>query len=1198
MRRKPIFKSVVALILAALFLAMAGCGPDPFYIDVLFIEGVPENGEAGTPLALTATVRPAFASYKDIIWSVRDAGTTEAVISGNILNANADGTVVITARIQNGLAVGKDYTQDFIIVIGDGAPPITKEDQEYTIEILMLDNVTGDEVTVSPDKGFEGSSVTLSYTVANTAHYNQLDFGGVSADIASVLEAGTGTRTYMINASDASNGVITITAVFTHTDLEIDHIAFNEHDGGHIQITYGELPFTNAITTAHHGSGAITYHSSDENVAAVNGSGQVTILRAGSAVISAEKAADAIYAHARTTYTLTVNPKSVTITGLSASDKVYDGTTTATVTGTAVINGLISGDDVTVITGTASFADAAVGNNKTVTFNGWSLTGEDADNYTLPAQPATVTANIFPDGSADYPFLVANEADLRKVGTGADGWTVSAHYRQTADIAMTTGNFTPIGNSTNNFLGVYDGDGYTITGLIVTGTSNYQGLFGIIGATGTVKNVNLSGTITQNGADTVCTGGIAGVNQGTIDNCVFNGTVNGLSCNQIGGITGLNNGGTVKNSRNNATVNGRNNVGGIAGINQGGAIEDSYNTGAVSGVGSVGGVTGLNSGGTVINSRNTATVTGTTNVGGIAGINQAKIDNCYNTGTINANEQAGGIAGGNTGSGAFIKNSYNTGNVTSSDSLTNAGGIAAVNQSGATIEYCYNTGNVSSGRIAGGIVGSNSAGCTVQDCVSLGLKVTAGYSTGRVVSSINGPMTNNKARMDMKIGASGTEATASGSANGGNGADVSVSGMIPQFGVFAGWDSSIWNISGDLTEGGDLPTLKDNTQIPAPTLPSQSYPLGSAANPFLVTNEADLRKVGTGADGWTLSVYYKQTADIAMTGGNFPPIGNNTTKFTGSYDGDGKTITGLTINGTANGYIGVFGFIDAGGMVKKMNVTGTITQTAGTEGLYTGGIVGLNFGTIDNCSFSGTISGTNNDDVGGIAGRNTGTVINSTSNATVSGKTRVGGITGENQGKIDNSYNTGAVTGSQQVGGIAGGNSNSGNYIKNSYNTGNVTATTATTTANAGGIVGQSSALIEYCYNTGNVSGTGNIGGIVGYINPGCTVRYCVSLGARVTGTSTGRIAGTNNGGTLSTNSARADMKVGASGAEAVPTTNIGATATNGASVTVGTAMSTFFSGWDTTTIWNTGGNLTVGVNLPTLKTNTQSPAPTLPASP
>ena len=91
---------------------------------------------------------------------------------------------------------------------------------------------------------------------------------------------------------------------------------------------------------------------------------------------------------------LTINPKELTITGVSAEDKEYDGTPDAAVTGTALIDGVIAGDTVTLNAGTAEFADINAANNKTVTFSGFSIGGTDADNYTLPAQPENVTANI------------------------------------------------------------------------------------------------------------------------------------------------------------------------------------------------------------------------------------------------------------------------------------------------------------------------------------------------------------------------------------------------------------------------------------------------------------------------------------------------------------------------------------------------------------------------------------------------------------------------------------------------------------------------------------------------------------------------------------------------------------------------------------------------------------------------------------
>lgn len=92
--------------------------------------------------------------------------------------------------------------------------------------------------------------------------------------------------------------------------------------------------------------------------------------------------------------TVDVAKKDVTITGLTASNKEYDGNTTATPAGTAVINGKVDNDDVAVTTGTAAFADKNVGTGKTVTFTGYSLSGTTAGNYNLKAQPASVTANI------------------------------------------------------------------------------------------------------------------------------------------------------------------------------------------------------------------------------------------------------------------------------------------------------------------------------------------------------------------------------------------------------------------------------------------------------------------------------------------------------------------------------------------------------------------------------------------------------------------------------------------------------------------------------------------------------------------------------------------------------------------------------------------------------------------------------------
>ncbi len=100
------------------------------------------------------------------------------------------------------------------------------------------------------------------------------------------------------------------------------------------------------------------------------------------------------------TWKFTIAPKSVTITSISAQNKEYDGNTDAVITGMAEISGLVTGDEndvmVNATSAKAAFADADAGTAKTVTFNGYALTGTKAGNYTLSAQPASVTADITP----------------------------------------------------------------------------------------------------------------------------------------------------------------------------------------------------------------------------------------------------------------------------------------------------------------------------------------------------------------------------------------------------------------------------------------------------------------------------------------------------------------------------------------------------------------------------------------------------------------------------------------------------------------------------------------------------------------------------------------------------------------------------------------------------------------------------------
>jgi hypothetical protein len=110
-------KYAVGVIFMVSMAGGLGCSVDPFFVPVESISGVPETGIAGTPLVLTAAVNPGFATNTDINWSILYTGSPGASIERNTLYTEAEGAVWVRAIIVNGTGAGKDYTQEFFIVI-------------------------------------------------------------------------------------------------------------------------------------------------------------------------------------------------------------------------------------------------------------------------------------------------------------------------------------------------------------------------------------------------------------------------------------------------------------------------------------------------------------------------------------------------------------------------------------------------------------------------------------------------------------------------------------------------------------------------------------------------------------------------------------------------------------------------------------------------------------------------------------------------------------------------------------------------------------------------------------------------------------------------------------------------------------------------------------------------------------------------
>ena len=405
-------------------------------------------------------------------------------------------------------------------------------------------------------------------------------------------------------------------------------------------------------------------------------------------------------------------------------------------------------------------------------------------------------------------------------------------------------------------------------------------------------------------------------------------------------------------------------------------------------------------------------------------------------------------------------------------------------------------------------------------------------------------------------------------------------------------------------------------------------------------------------------------ANITLTG-NWTPIGfyddwNRIGKpFTGVFDGNNRTITGLTINRSNGICQALFGYIETGSEIKNLrlenvdingsaatggvvgwNNGGTVINCFVTGSLYSqsswwsggtiGGVAGENSasGTIENCSFNGTVSGNGSPTVGGIAGWSGGVVKNCFVIGSVSGfytpdggeidiQASIGGVVGRNIGSVENCYNTGDVkaiagtdlykssgtSGGFSVGGVVGQNSGT---VTSSYNYSSVTGSGPNSgnrsfSYRVGGVVGVNgtggwggtyTSTVINCYNTGNVESIGYYtGGIAGY-NYAWTsqngiqiarLENCISLGLSVLGVGdawgSGRVVGYNDGGTLSTNKARSNMNVNGE----IITTGI-ETNSNGTDITLGIALLSLFSGWNTS-VWNIpNGTLTVGGTLPTLR--------------
>ena len=266
-----------------------------------------------------------------------------------------------------------------------------------------------------------------------------------------------------------------------------------------------------------------------------------------------------------------------------------------------------------------------------------------------------------------------------------------------------------------------------------------------------------------------------------------------------------------------------------------------------------------------------------------------------------------------------------------------------------------------------------------------------------------------------------------------------------------------WQAGGEYTYTVSLAAAKD-----------LGYTIESNGS-YTVTSADGLMNIAKLVNGGKTDINITLDKNIDLTGKDWTPIGTGTRNFySGTFDGGGHTITGLTFT-TNDEYVGLFGCLDRTGTVKNVVMEG-IQITNDSESSDVGGVVGFSLGTIENCSVSGSVSGTVI--VGGVVGAQWGgSITGCSSSATVKGTLNVGGVAGQTTGNatLTACYATGNVIieidspKNLSGGGLVG--FNGGNGVRACYATGNVTSTGSSTgNVHIFGLLGDNYTTVTACY--------------------------------------------------------------------------------------------------------------------------------------
>lgn len=352
-------------------------------------------------------------------------------------------------------------------------------------------------------------------------------------------------------------------------------------------------------------------------------------------------------------------------------------------------------------------------------------------------------------GEPNDPYRIATAEDINDIGNHVEDFNKCFVMVADINLADYTGTqFNIIGNDSNSFVGVFDGNDHTISNFTyISSVTDYVGLFRSIGPGGEIRNLKLK-NVNINGK--IYVGGLSGyLSEGNIINCSVQGNITGYGesgghggvCGLVGYIVGKS---IVSNCYSEGDITGQWNVGGLIGafwgtdLNYG--VYNSYSTANIhSDFVQTGGLMGYGGGMTLSNcyatgNVDTNTVTGVNTGGLIGGFDQGKVINCYATGNITGRNGVGGLIG--SGDSYSIINSYATGDVTGSE--WNIGGLAG--HASGTVLNSYAIGDVNGNEHVGGLIGNwghqGHPEWTVNNTFSTGY-VIGNTNTGGLIGSVD-----------------------------------------------------------------------------------------------------------------------------------------------------------------------------------------------------------------------------------------------------------------------------------------------------------------------------------------------------------------------------------------------------------------------------------------------------------------------------